>query len=206
MTFAEQFVRSTTLLFVLLNPFFMSVYLLDFIQEMHWVSFSRALAQGATISAIVFVLVGWVGEPIFTDVLQVRFASFLVFGGVLFLIVAARYFFMGHESLRQMRGNTRSAASIAMPFMIGPGTISASILAGARLPKPFATAAITLAVLLSMVAVILLKRLYDVIHERNQHLVSRYVEIMGRVMGLVSGTIAIDMILRGLEDWILEWS
>lgn len=205
MALHEQFIRLTTLLFVLLNPFFMSVYLLDLIQEMRWPEFSKALAQGAAISTAVFVLVAWVGEAIFTNVLQVRFASFLVFGGILFLIVATRFFFLGPESLRQMRGGSRSiAASIAMPFMIGPGTISASVLAGARLPIVWAAAAISLGVLLSVIAIVLLKRIHDVIHQRNQALVSRYVDIMGRIMGLVSGTIAVDMIFRGIEDWLSE--
>jgi multiple antibiotic resistance protein len=205
MVLEEQFIRSATLLFVLLNPFFMSVYLLDLIEEMSWREFSKTFMQGAAISTAVFVFVGWVGEALFTDVLQVQFASFLVFGGLLFLVVATRFFFMGPESLRQMRGSTRSvAASIAMPFMIGPGTISASVLAGARLPIAWAAGAIVVAVLLSTVAVVILKRVYDVIHERNQALVSRYVDVMGRVMGLVSGTIAVDMIFRGIGDWVSE--
>lgn len=169
MVLEEQFIRSATLLFVLLNPFFMSIYLFDLIQEMSWREFSKTFVQGAAISAAVFVFVGWGGEALFTNVLQVQFASFLVFGGLLFLVVATRFFFMGPESLRQMRGGTRSiAASIAMPFMIGPGTISASVLAGARLPIVWAAAAIMLAVLLSTVAVVILKRVYDVIHQRNQ--------------------------------------
>jgi multiple antibiotic resistance protein len=205
MVLEEQFIRSATLLFVLLNPFFMSIYLLDLIEEMSWREFSKTFAQGAAISAAVFVFVGWVGEALFTNVLQVQFASFLVFGGLLFLVVATRFFFMGPESLRQMRGSTRSvAASIAMPFMIGPGTISASVLAGARLPIAWAAAAIIVAVLLSTVAVVVLKRVYDVIHERNQALVSRYVDVTGRIMGLVSGTIAVDMIFRGIADWMGE--
>lgn len=205
MVLEEQFIRSATLLFVLLNPFFMSIYLFDLIQEMSWREFSKTFVQGAAISAAVFVFVGWIGEALFTNVLQVQFASFLVFGGLLFLVVATRFFFMGPESLRQMRGGTRSiAASIAMPFMIGPGTISASVLAGARLPIVWAAAAIILAVLLSTVAVVILKWVYDVIHQRNQALVSRYVDVMGRIMGLVSGTIAVDMIFRGIADWMTE--
>ena len=198
----KNFIKSATLLFVLLNPFFISVYLLDLIQEMAWTAFSAVLLKGAMISGAVFVTFALVGETIFTQVLQVRFASFLIFGGLIFIIVSLRYFFTGAEALRELRGNPDTVAgSIAMPFMIGPGTVSASVWAGHRLPAGLAIVAVLLPVAASVVAVVALKRVYDLIHQRREAIVTRYLDVIGRIMALVTGTIAVEMIFRGLETW-----
>ncbi len=199
---SKEFVKSAMLLFVLLNPFFISVYLLDLIQDMAWTAFAAVLLKGAAISSVVFVTFALAGETIFTDVLQVRFASFLLFGGLLFIVVSLRYFFIGAEALRELRGDPDFAAgSIAMPFMIGPGTVSASVWAGHRLPAGLAVAAVLIPVAGSVVAVIVLKRIYDVARQRNEAVVTRYLDVIGRIMALVTGTFAVEMIFRGLETW-----
>ncbi len=75
------------------------------------------------------------GDALFARVLQVRFASFLIFGGIVFLVVAIRYMMIGAEAIRGLRGPPEHiAGSVAIPFMIGPGTVSASVLVGSRLP------------------------------------------------------------------------
>ncbi len=199
---SEEFIKSATLLFVLLNPFFISVYFLDLIQDMAWTAFAAVLLKGAAISGAVFVTFALVGETFFTNVLQVRFASFLLFGGLMFIIVSLRYFFTGADALRELRGQPASVpGSIAMPFMIGPGTVSASVWAGHRLPAGLAVVAVLIPVFVSVAAVIALKRLYDLIHHRHEAIVTRYLDVIGRIMALVTGTIAVEMIFRGIETW-----
>lgn len=198
----EKFVSSAVLLFVLLNPFLMSVYLLDLIQDMTWRAFFAVMIRGASIACVVFVAFGLLGDTIFTDILQVRFASFVLFGGVIFLLVSVRSFFVGAGALRELRGDPKHVAgSIAMPFMIGPGTISASVAAGSGLPTEQAVLAIVLPVLASVLAVLVLKWIFDFVQTRSEELIARYVDVTGRIMALVTGTIAVDMILRGLEMW-----
>jgi hypothetical protein len=51
------FIDSTLLLFVLHNPFLLSIYLLNLIQELDRKTFLAALLQGTLISAVVFSLV-----------------------------------------------------------------------------------------------------------------------------------------------------
>lgn len=199
----DPFARSAILMFVLLNPFFMTVYLLDLIQTVSLGRFAKMLAAGAMLSSVVFVVFAWLGDAVFTDVLQVRFASFLIFGGVIFLLVGIRFFYAGTKSLEDLRGSPEpSAGSIAMPFMIGPGTISASVLAGSYLPVSSASLAIVSAVVASTLTVIMLKYVYDLIYDRYALLISRYIDITGRVMALVTGTIAVEMMLRGVELWL----
>jgi small neutral amino acid transporter SnatA (MarC family) len=160
------------------------------------------------ISGGVFFLFAWVGEAIFTRMLQVRFEAFLIFGGLVFLIIAIRYMINGANVIDTLRGPPEHlAGSIAMPFMIGPGTVSASVLIGARLPILFAALAIIVALVTSCLLLIVFKLLHDWAKERNEALVERYVEIAGRVSALLIGTIAVEMVFRGVESWLqgLGW-
>jgi len=199
----EPHIASFLLLFALLNPFLMSVYLLDLITDLPREMFVKVLARGALVSALVFSLFAWTGDAIFSDVLHVRFASFQVFGGIIFLAIGVRFVFSGADAMRAIRGQPEHiAGSIAMPFMIGPGTVSASVVVGARLPLPDAVMVIfaTLAAAVGLVAAI--KFAHDYLKERNARVVDRYIEIVGRTSALLIGTFAVEMIFEGLGTWL----
>jgi small neutral amino acid transporter SnatA (MarC family) len=87
---SEPYVASLLLFLALLNPFMMSVYLIDLITDLRRELFVRVLLRGALISGAVFAVFAWSGDAIFSDVLQVRFASFQIFGGIVFLLIGAR--------------------------------------------------------------------------------------------------------------------
>jgi multiple antibiotic resistance protein len=201
----EPHVSSFLLLFALLNPFLMSVYLLDLITDLPRETFLRVLARGAAVSAAVFALFAWTGDALFSDVLHVRFASFQVFGGVIFLAIGVRFVFKGADALRGIRGQPEHiAGSIAMPFMIGPGTVSASVVVGARLPVLEAIGVIgfTLAAAVALIGSI--KLAHDFLKERNARVVDRYIEIVGRISALLIGTFAIEMIFEGVGTWLQD--
>ncbi len=198
----KEFVRSSILLFLLLNPFLLIIYLLDLVREMDRPAFSRVLFRAGAIAIIVFIAFNLLGELIFQDILQAKFASFQVFGGAVFLIIGLRFVFVGNEAFKGLRGDPRHVAgAIAMPIMIGPGTISACILAGKRLGSGLGSVSILFATLISVIIMLLLKMLHDYIAPRNEELVQRYVEIAGRVAALVVGTFSIEMIFQGIASW-----
>ena len=199
----EPFIASFVLLFALLNPFLMSIYLLDLITDLPAKDFARVLARGALISAGVFSLFAWGGDAIFSDYLRVRFASFQVFGGIVFLLIGVRFVFSGADSMRLMRGRPEHVAgSIAMPFMIGPGTVSASVVVGARLPILEAIIIILATLILTVVLVTAIKVAHDYMKEHNARVIDRYIEIVGRLSALLIGTIAVEMLFEGLGTWL----
>lgn len=198
----EFFVENTLLLFVLLNPFIMSIYLLDLIKALEFRVFTQHLVRAALISLAVFLLFAWGGMQIFENVFQVRFESFLIFGGIIFLIVGARLILGAGPPVEAINPNREGiSAAIAMPFIIGPGTISASVLAGSNLKPLMATLSITLGLGAAMTALIFIKWLHDHVRTRNETLVHRYTEVAGRATALFIGTFAIEMILSGFERW-----
>ncbi len=200
-----RFLDAVLLMMVLFNPLLMSAYLHDVMHTLSGQVFVRVISRAFLISGVIFVLFAWAGDALFSRILQVRFAAFLIFGGVVFLMIALRYIVYGTEMVGTLRGEAEHlAGAIAMPFMIGPGTISASVLIGARLPIWSAGLAIGLALLLSCLFLAAMKWLFDALQRRNERLVQRYAEIIGRASALIVGTIAVEMILKGVDMWLAE--
>lgn len=198
----EQFLQSFLLIFVLLNPFILSVYLLSLIKGVDIKVFSQLMVRAGLISFLVFFLFAWLGEVIFDKVLQVRFAAFMIFGGITFLIIGVRLILGIGPPMETINPHSREiAGAIAMPFIVGPGTISASVIAGTRMGLFYSTLTIALALACALGAIILFKKIHDFVHARKERYVERYVEIAGRITALFTGSFAVDMILRGLERW-----
>jgi multiple antibiotic resistance protein len=186
----------------LLNPFLLILYLLDLVQDVDGATFWRILTRAGLISAGVFIVFALLGQVVFERLLQARFESFQIFGGIVFLLIGIRFVFSGPDAIKAMRGRPEHiAGSIALPIMIGPGTVSASILAGSRLPGLLAVAAIVFSVATTVLCMGLMKKIHDWVRPRNERLIERYVEIMGRIAALVVGTYSIEMIMTGLGRW-----
>lgn len=198
-----EFLRASTFMLTLLNPFLVVIYLTDVIQKRSYRDFSRIMAMAGLISSLVFCTFAVVGDLIFKAI-QAEFASLQIFGGIIFLLISIQFVFQGNVMIEGLRGESRMlSGAIAMPVFIGPGTISGSVLAGERLSSAAAIAAIVLAVAVSVVVVVMLKQLHDHIKPRYEKLIDSYVEIAGRVTALYLGTISVEMIMRGLQDWIV---
>lgn len=199
----ESALQAFSLVFMLLNPFLLIIYLLEPLEELDKRGFSSALRRAGAISGVVFVVFAVVGDAVFSTVLNARFESFQVFGGIIFLVIGVRFVFYGNKALLHLRGAPEQVAgAVAMPIMIGPATISASIIAGQQLGVIWGPVIVVLAVFASVFVMILLKALHDFVRPRNEKLVERYVDIAGRVLALVVGTFSIEMIMRGVTNWL----
>lgn len=204
---SHPFISSVALLLMLLNPFLLILYLIDLVQDLDRQTFRMVLIRAGLISGSIFMLFALLGDALFNEVLQARFASFQIFGGIVFLLIGLQFIFKGPGALRSIRGNPEHiAGSVALPIMIGPGTISASILAGSRLSPGLAVAGIAFAVIVTVLIILLLKDLYDYVLPRNARLIERYIEVMGRLTALVVGTFSIEMIMQGLGTWLQHFS
>ena len=177
----------------------MSIYMLGLIRNLEFKTFATALIQGALIALTVFMLFAWGGESIFSEFLQVRFESFQIFGGIIFLVIGYRYVFEGADTIGVTRGAPEHVAGAsAMPFMIGPGTVSAAVVTGVQLPLVGAFAVIGATLAISCSLLILMKFAHDNLRTKHSKYIDRYVDIVGRLSALLVGTIAIDMIITGV--------
>jgi multiple antibiotic resistance protein len=197
-----DFVRSATLMLVLLNPFLVIIYLVDMVEKLDRRRFARVLVRGSLIASAVFCCFAILGDMIFSSIIQAQFASFQIFGGVIFLLIGLQFVFHGPKAIVALRGESDGlAGAIAMPVLIGPGTISASVVIGKRHEALYACATIIAAVFTSVVIMLALKAAYDFVRPRNEPVIRRYIEIAGRITALYVGTIAVEMIMQGVRTW-----
>ena len=199
------YIHSFALFFSLLNPFLMSIYMVGMIRNSEAKVFNRALIQGCVIAFVVFMLFAGGGETIFSKYLNVRFEAFQIFGGLIFLVIGYRYVFQGADTIGEMRGAPEHlAGTIAMPFMIGPGTISAAVVTGIGLPIGGAALIIAFTLAITCSLLILMKFAHDHLRYKHAKYIDRYVDIVGRLSALLIGTIAIDMIITGIVGVIRD--
>lgn len=198
-----DFWRSSALLLMLLNPFLVILYLVDVLDKVELKRFAEILTKAGAISIAIFAAFAGVGDFIFSDLVQARFAAFQIFGGIIFLIIGMQFVFKGVGAVELLRGDSTSiTGAIVMPVLVGPGTISASVVIGKRLDLLTAIIAIAVAISISVVCMILLKEVYDFVKPRREAMIQKYTEIAGRIMALYVGTISIDMIMQGIQSWI----
>jgi len=197
-----DFLHSAGLLLVLLNPFLVIVYLIDVVQKLDFASFCKVLLRATTISLVVFCSFAIAGDAFFNNIMQADFASLQIFGGIIFLLIGIQFVFKGNATIEILRGESENlAGAIAMPILIGPGTISASVIIGERHDSLSACSVILCAEIVSTLIMLLLKVLHDYVKPRKEPLVNRYIEVAGRITALFVGTISIEMIMQGIQTW-----
>ena len=198
-----DFIRSSALLLMLLNPFLVVVYLIDIMQKLERRAFRHVLFRASIIASIVFCFFAILGDAIFSKFLQLEFASFQIFGGIVFLLIGLQFVFRGPQAIKILRGESEHLiGAIAMPVFIGPGTISASIIIGKRLDPLMGCVGVFSAVIVSVTIILLLKSLHDIVRSKHARLIQRYIEIAGRITALYVGTVSIEMIMHGIIRWV----
>ena len=198
----SDFIKSTALLLVLLNPFPVIIYLVDMVENLDQKQFTLVMIRAGLIAGTVFSCFAILGDAIFSRFVQAEFASFQIFGGVVFLLIGLQFVFQGPKAIEILRGKSEHlAGAVAMPVLIGPGTISASVIIGEKHEPLVASAAVIIAVAISIMMMLALKAVHDFVVPRRERLIQRYIEIAGRITALFVGTVAVEMIMHGIRTW-----
>lgn len=184
----------------ILNPFALCLYLVGTMEDLSMRAFLRVLAGACLISLSAFILCAVAGETILYHVLGVRIDAMRAFGGVIFFIVAYRYVMQGYRATEILRGSLEELPSaIALPYMIGAGTITQSILLGKQHNPIQSSIVLTAGMVLCFVAVVCFKLLRDRMRGARERIFDRYVNTLARINGLLIGAISTEMIVTGIE-------
>ena len=188
----------------ILNPFALCLYLANVMEELSPREFLAVLSRAAITSFCVFCLFAVTGEALLVDVLGIRPEAMRIFGGVVFFIVAYGYVTKGYKAAVGLRGSLDELPSeIAVPFVIGAGTITQAVLLGKRLQAPFAVLVLFLGMLVSVLTVIVFKLIRDRMKGARERVFERYVNIVSRLNGLLIGAISTDMVVGGVRQlWV----
>ena len=195
-------VKSIIAFMVMLNPFALFLYLQPVMKELSSQDFAKVVFRASLISFGIFFFFQLTGVFLFRNVLQIRFEAFRIFGGVVIFSFAFLYIVKGQRALIQMKEDLEDLASeIALPFKVGAGTISLSILMAEELPLVQAFFSLVLSVTANALAILLLKWFRDSIERRKFRVAfDKNMEILMRLNGFFLGAIGVNMTVTGINN------
>ncbi len=187
---------------VMLNPFAMFLYLRPVMKELDDKTFYKVLWKASFISFIIFALFLFSGNFLFENVFHINFESFRVFGGIIIFSFSYLFIVGGRKALVQLKEDLDDLASeIALPFMIGAGTISLTLLMAYEISMMAAFLGIILILSLNFLTIGFLKFFKDHIRSKNfQIAFDKNMELLLRLNGFFLGAIGINMIVTGLNN------
>ena len=187
---------------VMLNPFALFLYLEPIRKDLDHKQFLIVILQASLISFFVCLIFFLTGDFIFNKVFNIKFESFRIFGGIIIFSYAYFYIVKGQKAMIMIKENLDDLASeIALPFMVGAGAISLSILLSQK--ENYMMGTITLVIIFSANFLILfiLKLFRDSIEKRKfRTAFDKNMEVLLRLNGFFIGAIGIDMVLSGLNN------
>jgi multiple antibiotic resistance protein len=184
----------------ILNPFALCLYLQGVMEDLDTAQFVRVLGLASIISLAVFWVFALGGETVLIDLFNLRIEALRVFGGMIFFVVGYNYATRGFRATEMLRGNLDDLPSaIALPFMIGAGTITQAILLGKRHDALMSLSLLFLAVAISFAVVITFHFVRERLRKKYQAVFDRYVNIFSRLNGLLIGAISVQMVVTGVR-------
>jgi len=187
---------------VMLNPFALFLYLSPVMEALKHKEFMKVLLKATIISFAIFIIFLLVGDILFQKVFQINFESFRIFGGI--VIFSFAYFFIvkGQKALIHMKENLDDLAEeIALPFMVGAGTISLTILMSKQLSFANGLIALIIILIFNYLLILGLKLIKDNITKKKLKIAfDKNMEILLRLTGFFVGAIGINMIVTGITN------
>jgi multiple antibiotic resistance protein len=182
----------------ILNPFALCLYLVGVMDDLEPREFFRVLALASTVSLVVFCVFAIGGEFLLEGLLGLEPASLRVFGGAIFFVVGYNYVTKGFRATELLRGSLEELPSaIALPFMIGAGTITQAMLIGRTNSISVAIVALASGVALSFAVVAGFMLVRHRLKGKHQRVFNRYTNILSRINGLMIGAISTQMVVQG---------
>jgi multiple antibiotic resistance protein len=187
---------------VMLNPFALFLYLEPVRKDLTHKQFVSVMIKATIISLAISFAFFFTGEFVFEMVFHIDFESFRIFGGI--IIFSYAYFFIvkGQKALIIIKEDLHDLASeIALPFMVGAGTISLSILLSYNHPNIKGAGILTLVYLINFITIFVLKKFRDMLEGRRlKTAFDKNMEVLLRLNGFFIGAIGIDMMLTGIKN------
>jgi|SRR5690554_1258730 len=189
-------------LIVMLNPFALFLYLEPVRKDLDHKKFIGVIFKATLISFTICCLFFFFGEFIFNSVFQIDFESFRIFGGI--IIFSYAYFFIvkGQKALIMIKENLDDLASeIALPFMVGAGTISLSILVSYNHTMWIGLSIMVLVFAINFGTIYFLKKMRDNLEGKKWRTAyDKNMEVLLRLNGFFIGAIGINMVLTGIKN------
>lgn len=187
---------------MMLNPFALFLYLNPVMDQLEGKLFVKVLFKASLISFLIYVLFLFLGDILFTYVFRIHFESFRIFGGIVIFSYAYYYLVQGRKAIITLKEDLNDLASeIALPFMVGAGTISLTILMRHDYSFLISVLLLTSIMTISFFIILLLKMLKGLFTKRGLSVAfNKNIGIVLRLNSFFIGAIGIDMIIKGITN------
>lgn len=187
---------------VMLNSFALFLYLEPVRKDLSHRSFMLVLIRATLISLVVCLLFFYFGDTLFKKIFQINFESFRIFGGIIIFSYAYFYIVKGQKAMIIFKENLDDMASeIALPFMVGAGVVSLSVLLSQKQSLLLGTVILVLIFGINLLILFLLTKLRSTIEKKKfRTAFDKNMEILLRLNGFFIGAIGINMIVVGITN------
>lgn len=187
---------------VMLNPFALFLYLEPIRKDLKHRDFLKVIFKATLISMGICFVFFFTGEQVFKQIFQIEFESFRIFGGI--IIFSYAYFFIvkGQKAMIMIKEDLDDLASeIALPFMVGAGTISLSILVSYRHTTWVGVGILFIVFVLNFLFIFIMTVMRNGLEGRRlKTAFDKNMEVLLRLNGFFIGAIGINMILTGIRN------
>ena len=189
---------------VMLNPFALFLYLKPVMHDLSDADFRAVFLKASLISFFIFLVFLLFGDVVFQKVFRINFESFRIFGGIVLFSLAYIFIVQGKKAFIQIKGDLHDLASeIALPFMVGAGTISLTILMADRLVLWQGVLSLALIMGINFAVIMGLKQIRQGMRsKRVQTAFDKNMELLLRINGFFVGAIGIDMVVTGITNLV----
>ena len=157
------------------------------------------IARECAIALAVLLAFVFFGREIL-GILGLSEPSLTIAGGVILFLIALRLIFRHAEGVfGDTPGGEPFIVPLAVPSIAGPAAIATVMLLASRAPQRMLEwcAAVTVAVLIMLAVLLFAERLAKLVGERE-------LLALERLMGLILTAIAVEMLLRGIEEFVRQ--
>ncbi|MFC7000087.1 MarC family protein [Rufibacter roseus] len=187
---------------VMLNPFALFLYLKPVMNDLSDADFKSVFLKASFISFSIFLIFLLFGDIVFQKVFRINFESFRIFGGIVLFSFAYIFIVQGKKAFIQIKGDLHDLASeIALPFMVGAGTISLTIVMSEQLELWQGVVSLAVIMLSNFVIIMGLKQIRRSMRSKNvQQAFDKNMELLLRINGFFLGAIGVDMVVTGISN------
>ncbi|WP_299825951.1 MarC family protein [uncultured Pontibacter sp.] len=187
---------------VMLNPFALFLYLKPVMGDLSDADFRNVFVKASLISFSIYLVFLLFGDLVFQRVFRINFESFRIFGGIVLFSFAYMFIVQGKKAFIQIKGDLHDLASeIALPFMVGAGTISLTVLMSEQLELWQGTVSLAVIMLINYLIIMGLKQVRRGMRSKKVQLAfDKNMELLLRINGFFLGAIGVDMVVTGISN------
>ena len=190
----EDLVYATVLLFFIFDPFTTLPVFLSMTKGSDQRSKARSADRAVLVATLLFVIFVLIGRAIL-QVFDLSISSFRVAGGIILFLLAIEIIF--NLQLGKQDEGSVAWVVIASPLLTGPGAMTTAILLADESGYLLAIAACVPALVVTW---ILLRKASLIL----KILGSNAIEIISRIIGLLLAAMAVEFVMRGVTEYLME--